>query len=55
MLKRYGNKALEESTRRIYGLTGAGDHDGADILRPITTVVVQFASSPKPHPLGPLH
>jgi hypothetical protein len=48
MLRRYGDKALEESTTRIDELTVAGDHDGADIWRRITTAVVQLAYSTPP-------
>jgi hypothetical protein len=51
MLKRYGDKALEQSDRRVE-LTAAGDHDGADTWRRITAAVVQLANTT---PSGPLH
>jgi len=52
MLKRYGEKALEQSRTRIDELTADGDHDGADTWRRITTAVEQLASTTPP---GPLH
>ena len=52
MLKRYGDKALEQSDRRVDELTAAGDHDGADTWRRITRAVEQLASNIPP---GPLH
>ena len=52
MLKRYGDKALEQSDRRVDELTAAGDHDGADTWRRITAAVVQLANTT---PSGPLH
>jgi len=52
MLKRYGEKALEQSRTRIDELTSDGDHDGADTWRRITTAVEQLASTTPP---GPLH
>ena len=36
MLKRYGDKALEQSRTRIDELASDGDHDGADTWRRIT-------------------
>jgi hypothetical protein len=30
MMKRYGDKALEENSTRVDELTAAGDHEGAD-------------------------
>jgi hypothetical protein len=52
MLKRYGDKALDESSTRIEELTAAGDHDGADTWRRITAAVAQLANNTPP---GPLH
>jgi hypothetical protein len=44
MLKRYGDKALEQSRTRIDELAADGDHDGADTWRRITTAVEQLAN-----------
>ena len=52
MLKRYGDKALEQSDMRIHELTAAGDHDGADTWRRIAAAVEQLANNTPP---GPLH
>jgi hypothetical protein len=52
MLKRYRDKALEESRARADELAGAGDHDGADTWRRITAAVVQLVNTTPP---GPLH
>ena len=52
MLKRYGDKALEQSRTRIDELASDGDHDGADTWRRITTAVEQLASTTPP---GLLH
>jgi hypothetical protein len=52
MLKRYGDKALEESATRADELAAAGDHDGADTWRRITGTVEQLANTVPP---GPLH
>jgi hypothetical protein len=52
MLKRYGDKALEESRTRIEQLADDGDHDGADTWRRITAAVIQLANTT---PLGPVH
>jgi hypothetical protein len=52
MLKRYGDKALEQSRTRINELAADGDHDGADTWRRITTAVEQLANTTSP---GPLH
>ena len=52
MLKRYGDKALEESSTRVDELTVAGDHDGADTWRRIAAAVEQLANNTPP---GPLH
>ena len=48
MLKRYGDKALEESRTRVDQLAD----DGADTWRRITAAVVQLANTTPP---GPLH
>jgi hypothetical protein len=52
MLKRYGDKALEQSDRRVDELTAAGDYDGADTWRRISGAVVQLTNTTPP---GPLH
>jgi hypothetical protein len=52
MLKRYGDKALEESTMRVDELAAEGDHDGADTWRRISAAVIQLANNTPP---GPLH
>ena len=52
MLKRYRDKALEQSRTRTDELAADGDHDGADIWRRITTAVEQLANTTPP---GPLH
>ena len=52
MVKRYGDKALEESSTRVDELTAAGDHDGADTWRRISAAVAQLANNTPP---GPLH
>ena len=52
MLKRYGDKALEQSHQRTDELAAEGDHDGADTWRRITAAVVQLANTTPP---GPLH
>jgi len=48
MVKRYGDKALEESSTRVDELAAAGDHDGADTWRRISTAVVQLANKTPP-------
>ena len=50
MLKRYGDKALEESSTRIDELTAAGDHEGADTWRRISAAIVQLANNTPPGP-----
>jgi hypothetical protein len=50
MLKRYGEKALEQSRTRIDELAAEGDHDGADTWRRITTAVEQLANNTPPGP-----
>jgi len=52
MLKRYGDKALEQSRTRIDELAADGDHDGADTWRRIAIAVEQLANTT---PTGPLH
>jgi hypothetical protein len=52
MMKRYGDKALEESGTRVDELTTAGDHDGVDTWRRITAAVAQLTNTVPP---GPLH
>jgi len=51
MVKRYGDKALDESSTHVDELTAVGDHDGADKRR-ISAAVAQLASNTPP---GPLH
>ena len=50
MLKRYGDKALEQSSARANELTGDGDHDAADTWHRITTAVAQLANTTQPAP-----
>ena len=52
MLKRYGEKALEESAARGDELAADGDHDGAVTWRRITDAVGQLANTTPP---GPVH
>ena len=52
MLKRYGEKALEQSATRADELAANGDDAGADTWRRITTAVEQLANNTPP---GPLH
>ena len=52
MLKRFGDKALEQSATRADELASDGDHAGADTWRRITTAVEQLANTTPP---GPLH
>jgi hypothetical protein len=52
MLKRYGEKALEESSTRADELAAADDYAGADTWRRITNAVIQLANTVPP---GPLH
>jgi len=52
MLKRYGEKALEESTARADELFAEQDHNGAAVWRRITDAVGQLANttpSGRPH------
>jgi hypothetical protein len=52
MLKRYGEKALEQSGLRADELAAAGDDNGAATWRRIAAAVVQLANNTPP---GPLH
>jgi hypothetical protein len=52
MLKRYGDKAVEESAARADELATAGDDDGATTWRRITGAVLQLANTTPP---GPVH
>ena len=52
MLKRYGDKALEESATRADELAAAGDGNGAAVWRRITAAVGQLANNT---PSGPVH
>jgi hypothetical protein len=51
MLKRYGDKALEESAGRADELAADGDHNGAATWRRITDAVVQLANQTPPGPV----
>jgi hypothetical protein len=52
MLKRYGEKAFEESSARADELAAQNDHNGAAVWRRITDAVDQLANETPP---GPLH
>ena len=52
MLKRYGEKALEESEARGDELAAADDYSGEAVWRWITDAVRQLANQT---PAGPLH
>jgi hypothetical protein len=52
MLKRYGDKALNESAVRADELAATGDYDGEAVWRRITTAVVELANRTPP---GPVH
>ena len=52
MLKRYDEKAFEESSTRADELAADGDHDGASTWRQITRAVEQLANNVPP---GPVH
>jgi hypothetical protein len=52
MLKRYGQRALEECAARADELFTEQDHDGAAVWRRITAAVDQLANTT---PVGPLH
>jgi hypothetical protein len=51
LLKRYGDKALEESAARAEELVAQDDHTGAAIWRRITDAVSQLANETPPRPL----
>ena len=50
MVKRYGDKALKESSSRADELTAAGDHQGADTWRRIAAAIIQLANDTPPGP-----
>lgn len=52
MLKRYGEKPLEESAPRADELALAGDDDGATTWRRIMAVVTPLANKIPPGPVG---
>jgi hypothetical protein len=52
MLKRYGDKALEESAARAEQLAAQDDYNGEAVWRRITDAVGQLANQT---PDGPLH
>jgi len=52
MLKRYGERALEESASRADQLATASDNDGAATWRRIMAAVTEFANKIPP---GPVH
>jgi hypothetical protein len=52
MLKRYGDKAREESAARADELFAQDDHNGVAVWRRITDAVSQLANQTPP---GPLH
>ena len=52
MLKRYADKAADESAVRADELAAAGDDDGAATWRRITNAVEQLANNTPP---GPVH
>jgi hypothetical protein len=52
MLKRYGEKALEESAIRADELAAVGDDNGAATWRRIATAVGKLANNTPP---GPVH
>jgi hypothetical protein len=52
MLKRYGEKALEESAARADELAADGDHNGVAVWRRIADAVTQLANKIPP---GPVH
>ncbi len=52
MLKRYGEKALEESAARIDELVTAGDDGGAAVWRRISDAVEQLADTTPPGPVN---
>ena len=52
MLRRYSDKALEESASRADELAAGGDHDGVAVWRRIMDAVAQLANTTPP---GALH
>jgi hypothetical protein len=48
MLKRCGDKAVEQSSARANELTGDGDPAAADTWRRITTALAQLANTTQP-------
>jgi hypothetical protein len=52
MLKRYGDRALEESASRADELASAGDDNGVAVWRRISDAVGQFVNTTPP---GPVH
>jgi hypothetical protein len=52
VLKRYGDKALEEGAARADELIAQDDYNGAAVWRRITDAVSQLANET---PSGPLH
>ena len=48
MLKRYGDKAFEESAARADELVAADDDNGAGVWRRITAAVAQLANKTPP-------
>jgi hypothetical protein len=52
MLKRYGEKAFDESSTRAHELAADGDDDGASTWRRITAAVVQLANNIPPGPVN---
>jgi hypothetical protein len=52
LLKRYGERALDESAARADELALAGDDDGAATWRRIMAAVIQLANKTPP---GPVH
>jgi hypothetical protein len=48
MLKRHGDKALEESAARADEFVATGDHNGAAVWRRITAAVAQLVNTTPP-------
>jgi hypothetical protein len=48
MLKRYGDKAIEESAARADELVAAGDDNGAVVWRRISAAVAELANTTPP-------
>jgi hypothetical protein len=48
MLKRYGDKALEENATRADELASAGDDNGVAVWRRISDAVGQLVNTPRP-------